>query len=198
MKIDEESAYLLGALRDATIDLREKKNYEIKIAQKDIRWLKLLQQLFEKYFQKLGRITNHVNNTSILRINDKTIVNEIAEISEMKVPQDNWETPLVIKNSPLPIQVAYLRGFFDAEGGLPKNPQTSKQKYLSLSQKNKESLEFLRNILIKMEFNPTNLTICGKVWEFRLTRKKDILKFIEEIGSWHPEKRERLKLFLIK
>lgn len=194
MKLEKEFAYLLGALRDATVDFREKENYEIKIAQKDVKWLQLLQKFFEKYFHKSGRITAHVNDTSILRINGKTIVKEIIEISEIKIPQDSWETPSIIKNSSLSMQVAYIRGFFDAEGGLPKNPLKSNQKYLSLSQKNRESLVFLRNTLTKLGFQPTNLTICGKVWEFRLTRKKDIIEFIEKIGSWHYEKQKRLKL----
>ncbi|MEM2272428.1 MAG: hypothetical protein QXP56_07170 [Archaeoglobaceae archaeon] len=37
--MNERIAYLLGALRDATVDLREGKNYEIKIAQKNKKWL---------------------------------------------------------------------------------------------------------------------------------------------------------------
>lgn len=194
MKLNKELAYLLGALRDATIDIREGKNYEIKIAQKNKEWLQLLQKLFKKYFKKEGKITTHINENWILRIGSKNIAKEITKISEMKIPQEFWNTPTIIKNSSISLQIAYLRGFFDAEGGLPKNPIESSQKYLSLSQKNKESLEFLRNILIKLKFKPTQLTICGKVWEFRITRKNNIIKFIELIGSWHPEKNKRLIL----
>ena len=94
------------------------------------------------------------------------------------------------------MQIHYLRGFFDAEGGLPKNPKTAKQKYLSFSQKNKESIEFLRNVLIKKNYRPTNITFCGNVWEFRLTRKMDMLNFCKNIGSWHADKKLRMK-FLI-
>ncbi len=52
----QEICYILGALRDSTIDIREGKNYEVKIAQKDERWLKLLQTLFKKHFGDSGNI----------------------------------------------------------------------------------------------------------------------------------------------
>lgn len=194
MKLTQDLAYLLGALRDSTIDVRVTKNYEIKIAQTDARWLKLLQKIFKENFGKEGSIKPHVNDTSILRINDKKLVNKVLEISEMKIPQENWATPKTIKNSTLRMQLDYVRGFFDAEGGMPIKPLEAEQKYLSLSQKNRESLEFIRNILADLGLRPTKITICGKVWEFRLTRKKSIINFIEKIGSWHPEKIERFKL----
>ncbi len=191
--INAETAYILGALRDATADVREGKNYEIKIAQKETEWLKLLQKLFERNFQAKSNITKHVNGTEILRINGKDVVKRILEISEMKIPQEFWNTPTIVKKQTLKIQTHYLRGFFDAEGGLPKNPQTAKQRYLSFSQKNKESLEFLREILIRKRFGPTNITFCGNVWEFRLTRKDNLSLFSKTIGSWHKDKISRLK-----
>ena len=134
-EINPEIAYLLGALRDATADIREGKNYEIKIAQRETKWLKFLQGIIEKNFQVRGNITKHVNGTEILRINGKQTVKLIMEISEMKVPQESWDTPTIIRKQPIEIQIDYLRGFFDAEGGLPKNPDTAKQKYISFSQK---------------------------------------------------------------
>lgn len=193
MKINEEIAYLLGALRDATIDVRKRKNYEIKISQKNKEWLELIQEIFKKNFEKDGKISKYKENTWILRINSKKITKEIIKISEIIIPQDKWNTPSIIKKSSVKIQKAYVRGFYDAEGGLPRNPQ-NKQKYISLSQKNKESLEFVRNFILKLGMNPTNITFCGNVWEFRITRKNDIVNFIEKIGSWHPEKRKKLGL----
>ena len=45
-------AYLLGAMRDATVDIREGKNYEVKVSQKNREWLQLIQGIFEKEFGK--------------------------------------------------------------------------------------------------------------------------------------------------
>ena len=171
MKLHPEIAYLLGALRDSTIDVRKAKNYEIKIAQKETKWLFVVQKIFLNHFGVEGKITQHTKDAKILRINGKEIVNKIIEISQMKIPQENWNTPDIIKNQDISVQLEYVKGFFDAEGGLPRDPQKASQKYICFGQKNKESIEFVRNVLIRNGFNPTNLTRCGGVWEFRLTRK---------------------------
>ena len=62
-----------------------------------------------------------------------------------------------------------------------------------MTRKNKESLEFIRRQLIKLGFRPTNITYTGKVWQFRITRYRDILKFYNEIGSSHHGKKARLE-----
>jgi hypothetical protein len=45
-----------------------------------------------------------------------------------------------------------------------------------------------------MGYRPTRITKTGGVWQFRLTRRADIMRFRNEIGSWHPEKKRRLDL----
>ncbi|MBI2578360.1 MAG: hypothetical protein HYW26_01470 [Candidatus Aenigmarchaeota archaeon] len=192
--VSPELAYLLGAMRDASIDVRKGKNYEIKIAQRETSWLRLLQTLFHKEFEARGTITKHANGTEILRINGRSYVEKILDISDFETPQEFWDTPKCIKEQKVKIQIHYLKGFFDAEGGLPKKPDTAKQKYISFSQKNRESLEFIRQVLIDQSCQPTNITFCGNVWEFRLTRKNNLLYFCKNIGSWHKDKQLRLKL----
>ena len=194
MKLNPEVAYLLGALRDSTIDIRKGKNYEIKIAQKESEWLSVLQGIFLRHFNNAGRITQHSRDAKILRITGKETAYKILEISQMKVPQVNWNTPKIIEEQTNDIQLQYLRGFFDAEGGLPRDPENAKQKYISFSQKNRESLEFLRTLLMKNSFRPTNLTVCGGVSEFRLTRKNDMANFSKRIGSLHKDKQQKLKI----
>ena len=184
---------MLGALRDATFDVRKSKNYEFKIAQKNRQWLLFMKQLFEKNFDVSGRISKHVNETNILRINNKTFVQNLLRLSEMKIPQENWNTPRIIKSQNNELHLHYLRGFFDAEGGMPKDPKNAKQKYISFSQKNRNSLEFIRKILIRNNFRPTNITFCGGIWEFRITRKHDMIRFADFVGSSHEDKIERLR-----
>ncbi len=194
--MNKNIAYLLGAFRDATIDIREGKNYEIKIAQKNKKWLYLIQKLLGAEFGKEGNILRHTENYWILRLSDKRIVKELLRLSEMKVPQEDWNTPKKIRSSnKREILVNYIQGFFDAEGGLPKKFEKGFQKYIIFSQKNKESLEFIHGYLKKWKIYPTNLTQCGGVWEFRVTRKQSILNFIGVIGSSHPEKIDKLNLF---
>ena len=191
-KIDKDLAYLLGALRDASVDIRERKNYEIKIAQKNKEWLQKLQSIIKQKFGYKGKITRHGKNYYILRITQKRVVEKIMQLAEIKIPQILWNTPAIIKRQPLDVQKEYIKGFFDAEAGLPGNPK--KWKYISFDQKAKEPLEFIREVLIKLKFKPTNLTWTSGVWQFRLARKADIINFIEKIGSSHPDKIKKLHL----
>lgn len=191
-EINNELAYMFGALRDGSIDIRKGKNYEIKIAQDSPEWLKIIKQIIDSNFKTKSNINN-----GLVRVTRKNIVSKIIEISDMEVPQVNWDTPEVIKNSKSKeIITSYIRGFWDSEGGLPKNPSKTKkaeQRYISFHQKNKETLNFIREKLISFDFHPTKITFCSKVFEFRICRKKEILKFYKEIGTWHPEKEKRLK-----
>lgn len=188
----EDLAYLFGALRDGSIDIRKGKNYEIKIAQKHNDWLKIIKNIIDKNFNTVSNINN-----GLVRVTRKKVVSEMIRLSDMEVPQINWNTPSMIKKSNSDrIIISYIRGFWDSEGGLPKHPEKTKkasERYISFHQKNKEALTFIRDKLINFGFNPTKITFCGKVFEFRICRKKEILRFYKEIGTWHPEKEKRLK-----
>jgi intein/homing endonuclease len=104
----EIKAYLLGAIHDGTLN----KGKKIRISQKGNEWLKILQQLLKKlgynsWIYKEGK-------------NRKVYVLEtLASFLDF-----NFD-PLRLKTKRE--KVGYLRGFFDAEGGVPK---TKKRKIL--------------------------------------------------------------------
>lgn len=195
------AAYLTGALRDGSIVAREGHDYEVRILQKEAGWLRLLNELFEEAFGIRGKIymetrrsKSGVRTYYVLRIFDKELLTRLIYIFEIEMPQKFWKTPTFIKNSrDKEVTVSYIRGFFDAEGGLPRDVNTAKQYYISFDQANEEPLEFIRSKLIELGYTPTNLTRTGKVYQFRLCRKDNIVKFCREIGSWHPEKKLRLE-----
>ena len=187
--LNDEVAYLLGALRDATADVRKGKNYEIKIAQKESSWLRFLQNIFKKNFDISGNITQHVNGTEILRISGKDTVNTILKISEMKIPQELWNTPSIIKRQPIGLQLHYLRGFFDAEGGIPHN---SGRFYIQLVQKNLPKIELIKELLIELGIksgrihNPSK-RVDPDYWRIFILADS-YKKFADLIGSLHPIK----------
>jgi intein-encoded DNA endonuclease-like protein len=187
--MNENVLYLIAALRDGSIDSRNGKNYEIKIGQKDQRWLSdIIKPIIESNFGV--RVNIHKN---LLRLTNKKAVQEIQRISGIK--SFGWNTPETVKKLPLEKRIPYIRGFWDAEGGLPKKPETcdrSEQTYISFHQKQKEPLIFIRNSLIKMGFKPTKITKCSNAHEFRITRKEHMKRFYNKIGSWHPEKSKRM------
>ena len=120
--ITAQIAYLLGAIRDGAMDIRPGKNYEVKVGQKNKEWLSLLQTMFRQSFGFGGNITRHMGSYYILRITRKSVVEELRRISGFKSPQTKWNTPGVIVHQSLRILKAYIRGFFDAEGGVPEDP----------------------------------------------------------------------------
>jgi len=189
--MDRKLAYLLGALRDGSVDIRKGKNYEIKIGQKNREWLVILQKIIAEKFGYTGSITRHCNNYYILRITEREVVEKILKISGMR---KGWKTPKIIKDQPLEVKKEYVKGFFDAEGGLPRNPQ--KWRYISFDQKEKEPLRFIRKVLVECKIATTRITFTSGAYQFRITRKESIVKFAKEVGSLHPDKRKRLKLLI--
>jgi hypothetical protein len=151
--------------------------------------LQYLQKLFSELFDDAGSITPH-GNSRILRITRKAVVQKVLELSEMKVPQDTWNTPSFVSNVSNAAKMAYVRGFWDAEGGLPT---TTNQNYISFDQKYKPALKFVRNTLTSNGFHPTNITFTGECWQFRITRRNEIARYFREIGTSHPEKLERFR-----
>ncbi|MCS7136710.1 MAG: hypothetical protein NZ931_06490, partial [Aigarchaeota archaeon] len=121
---------------------------------------------------------------------------KLSNLSEYVAPQKYWNTPTFVKKQSTQGIINYVRGFWDAEGGMPKNITGRFQPYLSFDQNNYESLTFVRDFLTQIGYSPTRLTFTGRCWQFRLTRKKEIIRYILEIQTWHPEKKLRQKKLL--
>ena len=79
--LNNDLCYILGALRDANLDIRPGKNYEIKFGQKDERWLVYLSELLAKNFQIKFNVSKNM-----LRITQKAVVLKLAKISDMVSP----------------------------------------------------------------------------------------------------------------
>ena len=179
-----EIYYLLGALRDASFDIRNSKNYELKIYQNYTPWLFAIEDILSTNFGCHCRIQN-----SMLRANGKEVMNELLSVSNFQSPQENWGTPEILKDANADEIWWYVSGFWDAEGGVPYSKKWS---YTSFDQKSKNALEFVRSFLVSENLRPTNLTYTGKVWQFRITRKEHLKIFSNRIHSLHEEKFERL------
>jgi hypothetical protein len=93
-----------------------------------------------------------------------------------------------------PAGVAYVRGYFDAGGGMPRLARA--RLYLQLSQKNRASLEVLIKILEHEGIE------CGRLHqpsamvdpEYRrfCVRANSHPRFPRDVGSWHPRKRRQI------
>ena len=90
--------------------------------------------------------------------------------------------------------LAYVRGYFDAEGGMPHS--SSARLYLQLSQKDRSSLEVVGAILESWEIkvgrvhNPS-VRVDPDYWRVYVAARSH-QRFMQLVGSSHPAKRQRI------
>jgi intein/homing endonuclease len=176
-------AYLFGALHDGTFNRRHK---TWRISQSDVQWLERLRKIFNNLgyrawiYREGKKRTVSVIETTAGFLNDETEPAKFSSVAE---------------------QVAYIRGYFDAEGGIPRNDDH--WMYIQLSQKNKDELEQVKKILEKLGItvgkihNPSQ-NVDPEYWRFFISRQSH-QDFIKIVGSWHPSKERilanRLKIY---
>ena len=174
-------AYFLGCLHDGTFS----SNKRFRISQKGTEWLKELKNLlrqigYSSWIYKEGRNRNVYVLETLAKF-----LNFNFDPKELKTKEE---------------KIAYIRGFFDAEGGIPHS--LNSRFYIQLVQSDKEKMDRIKSILeelgIKtgMLHNPSK-KVNPNYWRlYVLSESKE--RFINEVGSWHPEKikilKERVKI----
>jgi hypothetical protein len=165
-------AYLLGALHDGTYNVRRKTH---RFSQSNIGWLRILKQQlalagYKGWIYKEGKTRGvYVLETS-------------AKFLDISFNPQNLAT--------LDEKIAYIRGFFDAEGGIPR--QLSARFYIQLVQKDRSKLEWIHTELKGIGINCGVIHIPSKRIDpdyfrfFIATRSHG--EFKNKIGSWHPRK----------
>ncbi len=164
----ETRAYLLGALRDGTFNRFHR---TIRISQSDPRWLELLRVLFSKLGSRSWIYREGVRNVWV-----------IETLCGLETEQG--------VDGPLD-QTAFVRGYFDAEGGIPRSPES--RFYIQFVQKDRTDLEVVWRYLNNLDVH------CGRIhnpsvrvgpnyWRFYVLAASHE-DFIRRVGSWHPRKR---------
>lgn len=173
-------AYLNGAIHDATLN----KGKRIRFAQKEVLWLEKLKGLlkfcgYNSWIYKEGKKRNvHVLETLCKELNFNVNPTLLA------TPEG---------------KTAYLRGFFDAEGGIPHK---AGRFYIQLVQKNYEKIAAIKKTLLDLGIasgrihNPSK-RVDPDYWRIFIPVGHHKL-FAEKINSWHPVKarilEERMKI----
>jgi hypothetical protein len=92
-------------------------------------------------------------------------------------------------------RLAYARGYFDAEGGIPRDRDA--RFYIQFVQKNHADIDQLRTILMNEGIrcgrlhNPSRLR-DPDLWRFYIPALHQRM-FVVRVGSWHPRKRSLLE-----
>lgn len=173
----EYQAYLQGALHDGT---RSELHNTHRISQKGTEWLEKLQECLAVLGHK-SWIYREGRTRSVY------ILETTASFLSLDFDPDSLETEGE--------KVAYVRGYFDAEGGLPQQPNA--RFYVQFAQKNCVELSKVRNILEGLGIR------CGKIhnpskwadpnyWRFYVLTGSH-RDFARIVGSWHPRKRAILR-----
>ncbi len=169
-------AYLFGALHDGTFNRKHK---TWRISQSNRAWL-----------EKLKDILNELGYKAWIYQEGKSRTVSIVETTAAFLKQIPEPLQLQTKKE----QIAYIRGYFDAEGGIPKSD--NHWMYIQLSQKNQVELEQIKTILVSLGIeagkihNPSQ-KIDPNYWRLFISRKSH-QDFIKIIGSWHPRKQKLL------
>jgi len=170
--IAECQAYLLGALHDGTFN---RYNQRYRFAQLGTDWLLVLKHCL-LLTGNTSWIYREGKNRGVYVLETKAKFLDIKyDPSELVSPEE---------------KVSYLRGFFDAEGGIPRNSLA--RFYIQLVQKDKVKLEKLKHILTSLGIHSGrihNPSFRVDPNYFRMfIPKKSQETFLITIGSWHPRK----------
>lgn len=166
-------AYLLGALRDGTFN---RLHGTTRISQAGTVWLKVLQALFARLGSRSWIYREGKRNV--------WVVETVCWLSPSALPLTNAE------------KAAFVRGYFDAEGGIPHRP--ADRFYIQMVQKDHSDLDQVRHMLEDLSIrcgaihNPSR-RVDPNYWRFYV-RAHSHADFARRIGSWHPRKRMRLAL----
>lgn len=164
-------AYLNGALGDAS---RNKKS-RIRYVQKHPEWLKTLQQQLE-VLKAASWIYREGKQRSVFALETCSPYLDFACDGQR----------LKTRNE----RIAYIRGFFDAEGGVPH--KANAKFYIQLVQKDKTKIEKLARMLdvlgIKTgKIHNPSVRVDPEYWRVFISMSSH-RAFARIVGSWHPVK----------
>ena len=197
VRLTKGLAYLIGVLRDGTVSQESKDEYAVAFYNTNIELLEKISEFLKNIFDLEVKIEKHWSNVYRVRVRSKTLYLFFKLIFDMKKKQFQWDTPEIIKNSSDVMKKYYITGFFDAEGGCPhleKNIDTRRKNlYVKFVQKNRESLEFIKKHLGKLNIQTREIYWEDGKYVFKISNSS-IPSFCEYIKPFHSLKYLRLRM----
>lgn len=183
--MNQDFAYLLGALGDGCLVHRQKKGeYCIEYEQKVESWLanSILPRI-ERLYGKHPRVTQRVSKLFRLRLYSKTAFEEFSYALQHLS---------LLLNEPASVKAQFIRGFFDAEGSVPKHlPGTSCR--IEIYQKDRSKLELIARMLeVDFQISVGKITNSRDIGQLILYGRGKAELFDNLIGSEHPLKSRAL------
>lgn len=164
----EARAYLQGALRDGTFN---RIHNTVRISQSDRSWLTELEMLFSKLGSRSWIYREGTRNV--------WVIESTCRLEKGPTACSDRE------------KAAFARGYFDAEGGIPRDPRA--RFYIQFVQKDRSDLEAVRRCLADLDIrcgrihNPS-VRVDPEYWRFYVLGASHE-DYIRRVASWHPRKR---------
>jgi intein-encoded DNA endonuclease-like protein len=187
-------AYLVGALRDGSV-FHYRRNYTCVWYETSYNFLRRsIGSRLEKIFGKKPKLLEYKPGQWRIRTYSQKAHDLFVNEFGFKSPQEFWGTPKPVKLWNGPLIASYVAGFFDAEGDVSK-----KEALVGFSQKNVESLEFIKNWLEKHGIRTSRIVVADKksqTMRFYISSRREVEKFRRLVPFEHPEKISLLKRVL--
>ncbi len=194
--LNNNLAYLCGVLRDGTVAREGKNEYTVAFYSKSKEFVEKLAELVYNEFGIKQRI-ERMDEVWGIRIRSLVLYEFFRLMFEVPKYQKDWNTPKIIEKSSREVIRNYISGFWDAEGSCShiEKMKSPKKKNLSINitQKNIESLEFIKSVLEKEGIETGKIYTNDRKSMFRISRKC-IPKFCNYIVSRHKLKSKRLQV----
>jgi hypothetical protein len=164
-------AYLAGARRDGTVSERHN---TVRISQKGTGWISVLLRIFERLGRRAWAYEEGHRGVWVIEATRTGL--DVGVVEECE-------------------RAAFVRGYFDAEGGVPQQP--SARFYVQFVQRDRADLALVRQLMCTLDImsgrlhNPSS-RVDPHYWRFYVAASSH-RRFIESVGSWHPRKRHLLK-----
>lgn len=195
--------YLIGCIiGDGCFDASGN-HYRLKISEQNMEHLEnVLKPMITNIFNVNCLIKNEGSGrdkSNFLILNSKPIFRFFRNVLNVKV----GEIPEIIKKTNLINKTFFIRGVFDAEGSVDAKYIRGRIRFF---QKSKYFLENIIDLLKELNISingpygphlkqPSEKFHYFSSWHsIEIRKKSEVLKFIEVVGSNHPEKTQKMKI----
>jgi hypothetical protein len=177
----ECQAYLQGALHDGTCNIIHRTH---RFSQKGTEWLQRLSSLLTQLGHK-SWLYQEGKDRKVYALETSASFLDIEYDSDWLLSDEE--------------RIAYVRGYFDAEGGLPQSAAV--RFYVQFTQKDWVELNKVKTILENFgiacgKLHVPSVRVDPDYWRFYV-RARSYRTFAIQIGSWHPRKETILQRMMI-
>lgn len=120
--------------------------------------------------------------------------------------KNSLNIPHLIKNNRTLLRW-YLVGLYDADGTLPKKPESCRQLFIDITMKDENFIRQIQDSLLQYDIatlkpycrkaKSPNSNYISKTYELRIRKKKIMATFLNNLGFSHPDKSKRSKKMLL-